>query len=108
MQVHLCLGYMDSKRIRLRKNIEMQYLKLQLEPTNPQGGSLCGWCNLNQIRKKKTRSGWSAEIWPEGWLRVGSFRADCYTEVPEMSRMMGFDVNVILINGRQRRWQEGE
>jgi hypothetical protein len=50
-------GYMDSKRIRLRKNIEMQYLKLQLEPTNPQGGSLCGWCNLNQIRKKKTRSG---------------------------------------------------
>ena len=27
MQVHLFLGYMDSKRIRLQ-NIEMQYLKL--------------------------------------------------------------------------------
>jgi len=25
-----------------------------------------------------------------------SFRAGCYTEVPEISRLMGFDVNVVL------------
>ena len=51
---------------------------------------------------------------PQWLIRGNLAKRDCYTEVPEISRLMVvFDVNVIVINGivinsRQRRWQEGE
>jgi hypothetical protein len=55
MQVHLFLGYMGSKRIRLQ-NIERQYLKLNWSRQNPQGGTCTSrWIvsiESNQEKKK--------------------------------------------------------
>ena len=41
-----------ANALRLHRGIEMQYLKLKLEPTNPQGGTCA-----SKIKKKKNPNG---------------------------------------------------